>query len=345
LAGYSIESTAAAAGIKGDRIIQFETSGTGLTPPEVDALGTVLHADWFGLYKSSLRELPQGNSLRRHVYSKLCRVSKDWFVPEFGHWSAAYELEHEKILTPERTQNDLNIIIEYLPPSPASILDAACGGGRIALELASLGHHVTAVDLNPEVILSAEASAVSRGVQVVFVNSDLLAYPCESRFDVVLNIYTSIGYYLEENDNWRLIGKLCECVRPGGKLILEIINPFAILCDYEADDRLDLNEECSVQYERFYDSASARGFERITHHTKPDGKLELLYSVRVYYPHELALFAQGRGFSLIGMKTGIGEHELPSSKGLRLWLVFERSAEWNLTSVVSTENSEAVVRS
>lgn len=53
--------------------------------------------------------------------------------------------------------------------SPASVLDAGCGTGRVALELASRGVDVVGVDLDPSML----ATARSRGPGLRFEEADL----------------------------------------------------------------------------------------------------------------------------------------------------------------------------
>ncbi|RNL52073.1 bifunctional 2-polyprenyl-6-hydroxyphenol methylase/3-demethylubiquinol 3-O-methyltransferase UbiG [Arthrobacter oryzae] len=45
--------------------------------------------------------------------------------------------------------------IDAMVPRSARILDAGCGPGRVGGELARLGHHITGVDLDPELVAAA----------------------------------------------------------------------------------------------------------------------------------------------------------------------------------------------
>ena len=66
--------------------------------------------------------------------------------------------------------------------TPQSVLDAGCGTGRVAVELARRGLEVVGVDVDPSMLLTAR----SRGPGVEFVESDLAAMQLRRTFDVVI---------------------------------------------------------------------------------------------------------------------------------------------------------------
>jgi len=58
--------------------------------------------------------------------------------------------------------------------SALKVLDAGCGTGRIAVELAKLGHEVTGIDLHQESLLAAQGHAKDMGVSIVFMQGEIL---------------------------------------------------------------------------------------------------------------------------------------------------------------------------
>jgi len=75
--------------------------------------------------------------------------------------------------------------------TPISVLELACGGGDIAIDLdrmarrSGLKLEIHACDLNPEAIRLARANAQRRGGQVQFSVADALAEPGREQVDVV----------------------------------------------------------------------------------------------------------------------------------------------------------------
>lgn len=72
-----------------------------------------------------------------------------------GH-SAWYIARFEEMRAEGRDLHGEARLIDAMVARAARILDAGCGPGRVGGELARLGHHVTGVDLDPELIAAAE---------------------------------------------------------------------------------------------------------------------------------------------------------------------------------------------
>jgi SAM-dependent methyltransferase len=66
--------------------------------------------------------------------------------------------------------------------SPSSVLDAGCGTGRVAIELARRGIEVVGVDADPSML----ATARSRGESVTWIQADVADLRLDRWFDVVL---------------------------------------------------------------------------------------------------------------------------------------------------------------
>jgi SAM-dependent methyltransferase len=94
-----------------------------------------------------------------------------------------------------------------------SALDLATGRGATAIELATHGWQVTAVDISDVAIASAAKAARGRGVHVDWILADLDTFPLPAdRFDVI-----TAFYYLDRH----LPAQLVAALRPGGTLVYE----------------------------------------------------------------------------------------------------------------------------
>lgn len=103
------------------------------------------------------------------------------------------------------------------------VLDVPCGHGRIANRLAARGASVTGLDADPVFLERARADAVARRVEVDYVQGDMSTLPWEERFDLVLNWFTSFGYFDDEgNRAW--LREARKTLRPGGRLAIELWN-------------------------------------------------------------------------------------------------------------------------
>jgi ubiquinone/menaquinone biosynthesis C-methylase UbiE len=69
----------------------------------------------------------------------------------------------------------------------SSILEVGCGTGRTACFLTQNGYHVTAMDIDSDMLQKAKRRSEAQGLKVDFVQGDVCAMPFEdNRFDVIL---------------------------------------------------------------------------------------------------------------------------------------------------------------
>ena len=95
----------------------------------------------------------------------------------------------------------------------ASVLDAGCGTGRVAAELARRGHAVVGVDSDPSMLEVARRHAGPR-----WLDADLAALELPDRFDLVVAA-GNVVVFLAPGTEPRVVGRLAEHLRPGGLLV------------------------------------------------------------------------------------------------------------------------------
>jgi len=98
---------------------------------------------------------------------------------------------------------------------PGSALELACGEGRSAVWLATLGWQVTAVDFSTIALDRGRKAAAEAGVAVDFVVSDVLTYRPDRQFDLAMVFYL----HLTGNEQAELVRKMSGLVAPGGTLL------------------------------------------------------------------------------------------------------------------------------
>jgi cyclopropane fatty-acyl-phospholipid synthase-like methyltransferase len=104
-----------------------------------------------------------------------------------------------------------------------SILDVACGKGRHALYLASQGYKVTGIDLSPSSISSAQEEAKSKDLSAKFYVHDM-RMPTNEQASLVLNLFTSIGYFEDKNDNLKAIQAFYDSTVKGGHVVIDFLH-------------------------------------------------------------------------------------------------------------------------
>ncbi|MER0242377.1 class I SAM-dependent methyltransferase [Streptomyces sp. HSW2009] len=107
-------------------------------------------------------------------------------------------------------------------PAGARVLDLCCGPGVFATPLAAAGHRVTGVDRSEDLLGRARDRAAGSGVEIDYVAADVRDYRPDRPFDVVLNLFTSFGYFDDPADNARALDTMYASLAPGGTLLLDM---------------------------------------------------------------------------------------------------------------------------
>lgn len=98
--------------------------------------------------------------------------------------------------------------------APASVLDAGCGTGRVAIELARHGIDVVGVDVDPSMLATARRLAP----EVTWVEADLSSLALGRTFDVVV-MAGNVPLFTRPGTEAALVGGVARHVAPGGHLI------------------------------------------------------------------------------------------------------------------------------
>ena len=102
------------------------------------------------------------------------------------------------------------------------ILDAGCGPGRIAVELALRGARVTGVDLIRPFLNAALDSAQGEGVDLDLEQADLRKFVRPEAFDAAVSLYTSFGYCDTIEEDMQILANIGTSLKKGGWFILEM---------------------------------------------------------------------------------------------------------------------------
>ncbi|MFA6597394.1 MAG: class I SAM-dependent methyltransferase [Ignavibacteriaceae bacterium] len=139
--------------------------------------------------------------------------------------------ESEEYLTVYKHRNDeeAETLISFLLKkvalaSGAKVLDLGCGAGRHALVLASLGFDVTGVDQSAKLLSVAEEDAKKNGLHATFIKADIRNVPFPETFDLILNVFTSFGYFDDDADNFAIFTNIEKLLSRDGVFIFDFLN-------------------------------------------------------------------------------------------------------------------------
>ena len=225
---------------------------------------------------------------------------------------------YETVLTDELSDRQVATIAGFVPLGPGvRVLDCPCGFGRISNRLAGLGAEVVGIDAGARFLEVARRA----GAAVDYRLGDMRELDFDAEFDLVVNIFTSFGYYDEDTDRAVLAG-FRRALKPGGKLVLEQLNSQRILGYIAAGNGISLamiqRDDDLLIDRNGYDAVAGRLVtERIS---VRDGKVRRYhFSVRAFSPVEISSWLRDAGFSAVEVFDQDGQ---PFTLGARrMWVV------------------------
>jgi SAM-dependent methyltransferase len=144
----------------------------------------------------------------------------DWFNTKYYH-----------ILYKNRDDDEAQTFIDNLLArlnikAKSKILDVACGKGRHSKYLNNKGFNVTGIDLSNQSIKQASE----------FENDNLSFFEHDMRlpfrvnyFDTALNLFTSLGYFEDDDDNFKAIASISKSIKPEGYFVVDFFNSESVI--------------------------------------------------------------------------------------------------------------------
>jgi SAM-dependent methyltransferase len=145
----------------------------------------------------------------------------EWFENE-DFWREFYSF----MFPPERfaaAKEEVNRIVALTQCSDGKVLDLCCGPGRHSVEFAQRSFQVTGVDRSPFLLERAREHASNSGASVEWVMEDMRNFVRPAMFDLACCLFTSFGYFENEQDNLKVLRNLHQSLKPGGALVIEVL--------------------------------------------------------------------------------------------------------------------------
>lgn len=102
---------------------------------------------------------------------------------------------------------------------PCEILDLGCGTGGHARELAERKHFVLGVDLSESMI---NVAAKHSSNNLVFLKSDVRQLNLMRNFDIVILMFSALGYVTTSNDLSQVFEIIRDHIRPSGRIFFDV---------------------------------------------------------------------------------------------------------------------------
>jgi len=146
---------------------------------------------------------------------------KQWFERD-EFWKKLYPFMFPKEKF-DAAKDEVELLLKLSGFMKGKVLDLCCGPGRHTVEIAKRGIPVTAVDQSPFLLEKAKARARKAKVRVEWIKQDMRRFVRPQSFDLVLNLFTSFGYFDNKKDDLKVLKNIFDSLKPGGACVMEMM--------------------------------------------------------------------------------------------------------------------------
>ena len=174
-----------------------------------------------------------------------------------AYFDAHYLLEYEPLFTLGRDRAETSRILDILGlPTGSKVLDVPCGQGRHAHLLAEAGFNVDGLDYSDHLLKLARKRGTAPNLR--YTRGDMRRMPARwtGRFDAVLNLFTSFGFFTDPADDAKVIGEFARVLKPGGILVWHGGSRDGVMARFLARDWWATKDGTMIAHERSFDPLS-----------------------------------------------------------------------------------------
>jgi SAM-dependent methyltransferase len=176
----------------------------------------------------------------------------------------------------------------------AKIIDLCCGQGRHARLFAEKGFEVYGFDLSRKLLQVAKYKNTNND-NTYFVQADMRFLPVVHSFDLLLNLFTSFGYFKTDQENITVFKQFYQVLKKGGYFVFDYFNSTYIIQHLERYQSEQIGD-LTVEQERYIEDSRVEKIIRLNRH----GKKSVFYeSVKLYEPEQILKMMNETGLDVV----------------------------------------------
>ena len=145
-------------------------------------------------------------------------------------YTSWFDTPYYHILYKDRNYREAQVFMDNLThylnlPEKATVLDLACGKGRHSIYLNQLGFTVLGADLSENSITEANKNTN----ETLHFKVHDMREPFEEKFDAIFNLFTSFGYFENDEDNLTTLKAIKESLSEYGFAVIDFMNVAQVL--------------------------------------------------------------------------------------------------------------------
>jgi len=218
-------------------------------------------------------------------------MAQEWFERSFGEdYVLVYQHRDEKAADEEIA----NLLARLPIKKSGKVLDLCCGNGRHSRALARRGYEVVGVDLSAVLLKLAEEQ--NHYPNLRFVRCDMRDLPFQEEFDIVVNLFTSFGYFASDEENEKVVGNMAKALKTGGELAIDYLNPAYVRKNLVPHSTKQI-KGLTIEEKRWIEDDFVN--KRIIIRTRDGEQREYLERVRLFQVEQMVAMLEEKGFGQI----------------------------------------------
>jgi SAM-dependent methyltransferase len=210
---------------------------------------------------------------------------------------------------------------------PETVLDLACGTGRVSRLLARKGYEVTGVDASEEMIEVAKKNTPDGGVKYVCQRAEYLSLG--RRFDLVVSLFDSLNYILDPDELRQCFRQVALHMKPESLFIFDMNGVYAFQADLFSQESFGKNRPVEYIWRSHYDPETRLcrvEMDFIGHQGGRREEFKEVHYQRAYLAEEVNGYLRDAGHEILAVYDGYATEPV-RAKSDRIFWVTQRSAD------------------
>lgn len=221
----------------------------------------------------------------------------------------------------EEAAEFIDSILNFIKPAPsAKFLDVACGRGRHAIYLNKKGFDVTGIDISDASISEANKF---KNEKLQFIVHDMRNVFKHNHFNYALNLFTSFGYFNNDEENNVAIQSIAAGLKQDGMLVIDFIN------SKKAMNQLICSEQKNMEGITFDISKKIENgfFVKNISFKHGDKNFEFQEKVQALMPEDFKRYFNQNGLKMIHLFGDYRLNEFDENSSDRLIMLVKKSTD------------------
>lgn len=257
-------------------------------------------------------------------------MDKTWFKKWFGT-KEYLELYHHRNTTDAAKIAGL-ITRRLKLPKGSRVLDLACGNGRHSVYFAAKGYDVLGLDLSEYLI--SQANRKLKGdyskykQRLTFEIRDMRYITHRREFDLVVNLFSSFGYFNSDAENFKVIKSISGSLKPNGYFFFDFLNAGYIRKNLVHSDISVRNHNVILQVREIKDNSVYKSIYIIKNNTKGKTPAASSYTemIKLYTLADFKKVFAKNGLKILNTYGDYSGRKFEVNKSERLIILAQKSA-------------------